>query len=348
MLLILSHSWHKSDSSRPSRFEENNFGQWSRGFYASVPIQAPAPFGDFSTPSYPCGIFCILDSKPRSEFTIEEGHALALLADEAGAEIARHQAARQKGKKQVLVTKREEWKRRKKVVKKIAVKSPLDTVVEINTPPDSPELGSTGSVSPTLSETRRPSLARTLTSESATSVIITTDVTPTFCKRTSGQIGLHASAALRIAPEIKSMLDLSTRVIGESLELDFCYILAIDLPSLNNRSAPTTSKQVRLLSAHNVPIPAPLFDIQLQCVPLFSGTLLPPDPDSFLLLQHRDPRVLPQRPPVYRPRLLRRRGRVLHRPPRQDRRRGRYRIRPGRVRRVEAEGPRPPGLPLLP
>ena len=136
-------------------------------------------------------------------------------------------------------------------------------MVEVVTPPASPQFLQCDAAP------RRPSLARTLTSESESSFIVTTEVTPTFTRRGNGHSGLHATAAPRLSPDVRSMLDLSTRLIGESLDLDFTYLLEIELPIASSdpgRTSPMTSRQVRLLSSHNSPIPPPLFDVQLQYV----------------------------------------------------------------------------------
>ncbi|KAM0749162.1 hypothetical protein T439DRAFT_382221 [Meredithblackwellia eburnea MCA 4105] len=272
------------DFSRDWRFIENDFGPFDRGFYASVPIHIPAPFGDKSAKTYVGGVFCIVDVTARKSFSDEERDELHAFAAEATAELTKQRRRNEQGQRDKLVVKRDEWSRRSKVVKKIAVKSPLDTVVEVLTPPTSPEVSQEDEPSPeaVLNGPRRPSLARTLTSESTSSAIVTTEVTPTFSGRRNAR-GLHASSQSRIAPEVQSMLDLSTRLIGESLDLDFTYLLAVDLPTTSNRTTttPMTSKQVRLLSSHNIPIPAPLFDVQLHIETLVSShnALLYSDPE---------------------------------------------------------------------
>ncbi|KAI5479234.1 hypothetical protein MNV49_003928 [Pseudohyphozyma bogoriensis] len=278
---VCSHTMLKASTGSPDplvvldlaqdwRFKKNNFGKYSEGFYAALPIMAPAPFGDTDQSEYPCGIFCLLDSESRPDFTTEEKAQLAEYAEQASAEIARLQEEKRKKEALRLTMSRQEWKRKNKVVKKVASKTGLDTVTEVKTPPSSPPLPQEDIVFEPLPDgPRRPSLVRTLTKESATSSIVTTEIIPTFCKRGVGNNGLHASMARNTPDDIQSMLDLSTRLIGESLDLDFTYLLAIDIPTSSDDQL--TSQQIRLLSSHNVPIPAPLFDTDLHVEILISN-----------------------------------------------------------------------------
>lgn len=231
--------------------------------------------GDTEAQTYPCGIFCILDDKPRASFSEAERAELASLADEAGAEIARFREEKRDKDVLRLSAKQDDWRRKSRVVRKIALKSSLDTVAELSTPPTSPELEEQDEGVP-----RRPSLLRTLTSESATSVIVTTEFTPTSCsRRGSGDAGIHATITPGVPLEVKAVLDLSTKLIAESLELDFTYILAIDLATASTSAS--ASKQLRLLSTHNFPLPAPLFSpaMHLETVMSPHSALLYSNPD---------------------------------------------------------------------
>ncbi|ORY85352.1 hypothetical protein BCR35DRAFT_351678 [Leucosporidium creatinivorum] len=288
------------DLAKDWRFSKNNFGQYTGGFYAAAPIMLPAPLGD-DAGSYPAGIFCIIDDKPRPSFSAEDRAHLEEMADLAGAEILRVSQEQQEKKKVELKKNREAWKK-SKLVRRVSEKSALETVEEVSTPPASPALigiedsmrslgsavdGDEGLGSYTMDQTasssgggsnhdhneeRRGSLPESLpdtVSEASSQELGVTEVPPTSGK-TKGRNGVHAGSH-RLSPEMKSMLDLSTQLVGESLDLDFCYVVAIELPSSHATPRTTSEKPITLLSGHNVPMPAPLFDIDLHMETLTSS-----------------------------------------------------------------------------
>lgn len=174
------------------------------------------------------------------------------MADLAGAEILRAAAEQQEQKKVELKKTREAWKK-SKLVRRVSEKSALETVEEVSTPPASPALigiedgmrslgsavdgeerlgvdladhrtSSSGSASThDQSEERRGSLPDSLpdtVSEAGSQELGVTEVPPTTDRR-KGRNGVHAGSH-RLSPEMKGMLDLSTQLVGESLDLDFC------------------------------------------------------------------------------------------------------------------------------
>ncbi|KDE09775.1 hypothetical protein MVLG_00175 [Microbotryum lychnidis-dioicae p1A1 Lamole] len=284
------------------RFASNDFGQFTKGFYAAAPIMLPPALGD-SEERQPCGIFCVIDSKPRRAFSEEDRQDLEKMADAAAEEILKVSQEKSAAWASTLKTKREAW-RRSKLVRRVSEKTSLESVEEQSTPPTSPALlqaedggspltakslaaversDSSGSWecssngTPSALASKRGSLADTASDGGSVDLVITV-MTPTFGRR-RGRSGVHASAA-RVAPDIKSMLDLSSQLVAESLDIDFTYFAAVDLPK---SSAPRVvgDKPMRLLSSHNLPIPAPLFDVDLHLETLTSHqqALLYTDPD---------------------------------------------------------------------
>ncbi|KAK4058177.1 hypothetical protein OIO90_000916 [Microbotryomycetes sp. JL221] len=274
------------DISKDWRFKDNSFGEYTGGFYAAAPIMLPAPMGD-DVGSYPGGIFCVIDEKPRTKFSDEDRKFLEDLASSASAEIIKWNKEQEDKKRTSLKRKREEF-RRNKLVKNASQKSSLEMIEEQSTPPQTPQLvdlshgfkqlgdslddnevlGS-GASSPAVVDDERRDSAPDSVSEAGSQELGVTEVTPTFPRRRKGRGGVHATPQ-RLPSEIKSVLDLSTQLVGESLDLDFCYVIAVDLP-LSGGSARTMSERpIRLLSGHNIPMPAPLFDIDLHLEALTS------------------------------------------------------------------------------
>lgn len=208
-------------------------------------------------------LYSIIDDKPRPSFSAEDRAHLEEMADLAGAEILRVASEQQEQKKVELKKTREAWKK-SKLVRRVSEKSALATVEEISTPPASPALvgiedgmrslgsavddqehlgvpaadqsaSSSGSASThDYSEERRGSLPESLpdtVSETGSQELGVTEVPPTTDKK-KGRNGVHAGSH-RLSPEMKSMLDLSTQLVGESLDLDFCCTFCRFLSSIS-------------------------------------------------------------------------------------------------------------------
>ncbi|KAK4054770.1 hypothetical protein OIV83_000694 [Microbotryomycetes sp. JL201] len=275
------------DISKDWRFKQNSFGQYTGGFYAAAPIMLPAPMGD-DVGSYPGGIFCVIDEKPRTQFSEEDRKYLEDLAASASEEIIKWNKEQEDKKRRELKRKRESF-RRNKLVKNASQKSSLESIEEQSTPPHSPQLVSLedgfkklgessdgleglgsadGGSSNGASDERRDSVPDSV-SEAGSQELGVTEVTPTFPRRRKGRGGVHATPQ-RLPPEVKSVLDLSTQLVGESLDLDFCYVIAVDLPTSGSSPRTMSERPIRLLSGHNMPMPAPLFDIDLHLEALTS------------------------------------------------------------------------------
>lgn len=222
----------------------------------------------------------IIDPKPRTEFSEQDRLQLEEMADLASAEIVRYNQEKKVEQKKVLSTiKREQWKR-SKLVRRVSEKSSLDTVAEVNTPPQSPALvqledgvqslhvgptatpatatmTSPGRTPTSPAKAASPAVAVTHAappsapaagdleeneadvehddddaaattkrrdsddfSETGSQELGTTERDPTY-RRKKGRPGVHAGPQ-RLSDEMKSVLDLSTQLVGESLDLDFC------------------------------------------------------------------------------------------------------------------------------
>lgn len=216
------------------RFARNNFGEYTGGFYAAAPIMLPAPMGD-EQEEYAAGMFCIIDPNPRKNFSESDRLELESMAEEASTEIKRYSQEQEAGRRQALTkVKKDKWKP-SKLVRHVSEKGTLESVSEVTTPPQSPLLdqaedvisiaGAASVPVPIADEepaepVKEDVRAGDEMSETSSQELGTTERDPTY-RRKRGRTGVHAAQA-ELSPEVKSVFDLSTQLVGESLDLDFC------------------------------------------------------------------------------------------------------------------------------
>lgn len=196
-------------------------------------------------------MFCILDSCARESFTEAERDKLVELADEAGAEIAKWQEAERQVKIKKLSGKRTEWAKRTSVL--ASEGRVLDDILEVATP--------VLEQSDPFEDARRGS-----DSSSTFSAILTSELAPCWFRRTPGRAGLYVATSKTVPAKIKSVLDLSTSLIGETLGLDFTCFISCTLnppPPSPGSSADAKTGKLSLLSTHNLPIPS-FYDYDLH------------------------------------------------------------------------------------
>ncbi|GAA6058022.1 hypothetical protein JCM3770_003975 [Rhodotorula araucariae] len=273
------------DFARDWRFQKNGFGSYEKGFYAAAPIMLPAPMGD-DQGSYAGGIFCLLGEKPKQTFSQQDRLDLQEMADRASLEIQQYAAHTLRDKRTELAQKRQEWKKSKLVHKASLQAHPLDTVDEMPTPPRTPDLGPIdlgdaaedelfAQAEEELGAPRRPSLVESIGSDGVLSDLHATRVRPTFSSRRRGRPGVLAAPPKRLAPEVQSVFDLSTQLVTESIEMDFAYVVAVDVAAAREGAAyagePDASRSpIRLVSTYGMPIPPPLFSIESHLETLVS------------------------------------------------------------------------------
>ncbi|BGP44959.1 hypothetical protein JCM10450v2_000774 [Rhodotorula kratochvilovae] len=273
------------DFAKDWRFQKNGFGSYEKGFYAAAPIMLPAPMGD-DQGSYPGGIFCLLGEKPKQAFSQQDRLDLQEMADRASLEIQQHAAHTRRDKRVELAQKRQEWKKSKLVHRASSRVNALDTVVEMPTPPRTPDLGPIdlgdaaeeelfAQAEEELGAPRRPSLVESIGSDGAMSDLHTTSVTPTFSSRRAERPGVLAAPPKPLAPEVQSVLDLSTQLVAESIEMDFAYVVAVDVAAARRGAAyagesDASRSPIRLVSTYGMPIPPPLFSVESHLETLVS------------------------------------------------------------------------------
>lgn len=223
----------------------------------------------------------MLGKTPRSSFSPQDQHDLEKMADEASLEIRKWAEQSRQDKKARLARRRKDYKRQ------VSARhhpngghSGLDTVDEIPTPPLTPDLAKTsedddGDGSDATGPVeggggqeqpqRRPSLAESAGSAKSLD-LKTTTTTPAFPKR-RGRDGVVARpvAAALLPEEIQSVIDLSTQLVAESIEMEWSYVVAIDLARAaaydRNRDDLDAESPLRFVSVHGMPIPAPLLSV---------------------------------------------------------------------------------------
>lgn len=229
------------------------------------------------------GVMCVVDPEPRTYFSPvslamglphhlyqaakilpcyfqEERRALATLAKEAGDEIARYSARLRLQQEEVFAEKHDQW----------SMASMNSSLPTITTPTDS--INSSSSRGSVVS---LPTSAASTSSSSRDSGVATTSIPPIFARRNAARVGVSAASPPNLSDKLRSILNLATSLLAESLDFDFVYLASLDLGT----SSPTS---IQFLSTHNTPIPRPLFDVGLHLQPLQSSqsTLLFTNPNT--------------------------------------------------------------------
>lgn len=226
------------------------------------------------------GVMCVVDPEPRTCFSSvsfdihlphlylrtdslschlqEERRALATLAKQAGEEIARYSDCLRLQQEEVFAEKQDQW----------SMASINSSLPSVTTPTDSPS--SSSSITSVIS---RP-MSATSTS-SGDSAVATTHIPPIFARRNASRVGVSADSPPILTDKLRSILNLATSLLAESLDFDFVYLVSLDLGS-------ASSPSIQFLSTHNTPIPRPLFDVGLHLQPLQSSqsTLLFTNPNT--------------------------------------------------------------------
>ncbi|ORY84151.1 hypothetical protein BCR35DRAFT_303234 [Leucosporidium creatinivorum] len=249
------------------RFNGNNWPQYGAGFYAGVCILLPS---DASAPDelFPAGIFAIIDDDPRTDFSKSDQAALTALARRAAVELLSWQALNERERRLELAKRQQTFRKNRRVSEDRV--TTLETVTEgCALQRESSEEQVKWEMEALARQGRRPSMAPSVDSL-PTSELARTEISPLQCRRPSlGSIPfatgskfytVAAPPCTGLPEALKSCFDISTKLVGESLRLDFTALIAINLPSSFPPPA-EHSTALHLLSHHNLPIPAPLFDL---------------------------------------------------------------------------------------
>ncbi|KAK4703334.1 hypothetical protein P7C70_g2886, partial [Phenoliferia sp. Uapishka_3] len=280
---LCSHTMLKAQTGNPSpfvclnieadwRFNQNDFAVYTRGFYAGASIGLPSPYE--SEAVQPVGIFCLIDEAPRTTFSDLDREDLAELAKQAGIEIQKWLNAREEKRKAELEERKDKW------------------------------MNETGGLGVSK---QAPDVAATKEAPTAEIGMRTTDRSPTLW-RTKRRSGVGGSSSYKkaskftgqVSDKARTVFDLSTQLVGETLSLDFTYIAKISLPrvlppsplpgSFETYSAPSSpaslapvSPHLQIVSSHNLPLSS------IYSVPLHLSLLNSSSPS--LLFHSQDPKL---------------------------------------------------------
>lgn len=205
------------------------FSQMS--FWAAAPIFLPRTLADLDAEgsmNYPIGSLCILDFKPRKFFSNEDREKLCAMAELAGMEIRRLEEEKRGRNMARLRRQRDGWRIESAKRREIMGKG-LETVIE------SPE----EDVEPNAFDEAAAGRSRMEFETTLLSPIVTSSN-----RSVLSIVDRHAQ--LPSPPAIVDILDLSTRLISETLELDFVYFISIPTTGVGDEQA-----SIRLLSSFN-------------------------------------------------------------------------------------------------
>lgn len=252
-------------------------------FYAGAPIFAPHLPGLIdSPPDKPAciGTICVVDGKPRKDFTKSEREMLMKFASECQNVISNWFLDKIQQKIQRL--------------DQINLSNWMTTSTNMNKKPIKVELSpispnTLGSLDEEVEETKSksiiPSLNRTNSSARSTHGFpflhnSSTSIYKTFRNRKSNTSTTRSSVTERMnevpkpyqspTPTQMTKFDLATKILAETLELSMVYIVAV-LPTISSDET-TKSQQILVISSHNVPTPAPVLDYDLHIQTIRKGS----------------------------------------------------------------------------
>lgn len=247
------------DTHKDWRFENGplvqNFG--SR-FYAGVPLMAPNLDGspEAEENSCPIGTLCVVDTQPRDSFGVDDRKKLVYMAEYARREIENWFAKKMDQKMKTLANGQETWNQELKRI--ITSESNEDNSLESEVLSDGV---SVRNVTVPSSDQSRPLFKRfkssTTISTALTSPISRADISLKSPTKTGP--GLFDDVAGVLKPKMRKVFDLSTRLVGETLDLSLVYLAAV-VP----HGEPSSLGRTMVIAGHNLPLPLPVLGASLH------------------------------------------------------------------------------------
>lgn len=251
-------------------------------FYAGVPLLAPNLDGspESDQAACPIGTLCVVDSKPREAFGIEERKKLVYMAEYARREIEIWFKSKTAQKIAALEESRQNFIQEVRDVEGVEEGSTgqQTEVLELDTtangsPPLNPEearlrtKGSFGTFRSNRFLKSRPISSHSTASSAEASPVAFVPQGPS----------LFDDANTGLKPKIQTVFELATKLVGVTLELSLVYLLAVKPHNDQSNTGHTL-----ILSAYNLPFPAPSFDAGLHLRALRA-------PEGGLLYQNPSP-----------------------------------------------------------
>ncbi|MBW0531296.1 hypothetical protein O181_071011 [Austropuccinia psidii MF-1] len=245
------------DAGKDWRFENGPLVQdFGLKFYAGVPVMAPNLDGSIESEDnlYPLGTLCVVDSRPREKFDLDERKKLVYMAEFARQEIGNWYAKKMQLKCEKLDRSLIWWHEE---TKRLEI---TNTAESVESPKTSPDLHARPSSStPFLTFTKK-ALRKTKPEASIgsppTSTLSSSDKIPEPLESTPS---IFEDLSGAVKPKMQNIFDLATKLVAETLDLSLVYLVAV---------APLGDSieigQVTLISGYNIPVSLPTLNVALH------------------------------------------------------------------------------------
>ncbi|KNE91547.1 hypothetical protein PSTG_15037 [Puccinia striiformis f. sp. tritici PST-78] len=257
------------DAHKDWRFENNpgvqSFGHY---FYAGAPIMAPNLDGSQEAEQNSCtlGSLCVADYEPRESFSVEDRKKLVYMSEYARREIEKWFAKKMEHKMNKLTASEESWNH--EVQRVVGPMSDRHPEASWDAPTSRKSLASS---------MHQSSFGKSGAMISTGLALATSPQSPAILRlkaSSKSRPGLFTSRDAALDPTVQKVLDLATKLVGETLDLALVYLTAVLPPRHSNGPGRTM-----IISGHNIPTPVPVFDADLHLCALR-------DPEGGLLYQN--------------------------------------------------------------
>ncbi|GAA95117.1 uncharacterized protein L969DRAFT_64890 [Mixia osmundae IAM 14324] len=273
-------------------------------FYAGVPLLAPN-FNSATGDDMAIGTLCVVDDKPRTDFSLAERHKLGELAEYARLEIEVWYRERMDDKLSQMQRRFKDWKSvhrgstgyRQKDFSQALTRKRLDPVTESEgashppTPDEHlqpqaiPDLVLPDNTSYTALARPDDFIARPITPEVPAAAPVSVESSAPDSTVHSSSIDEHeatSSAATSLSGQrsVQASLDrvysLALRIIGETLDMSMVYLCRLDLAQAPAQgpldTTPYDAHFLNILASWGMPTPKPIFDPVLHLKALRGAT----------------------------------------------------------------------------
>jgi len=265
------------DTRKDWRFENNPTAQsFGPMFYAGVPLMSPNMDGSKEAEKNACplGALCVASFEPRESFSLEDRKRLVYMSEYARREIASWFARKMEQKQARLLASEDAWTHEVKMVAE--ARSDKHSFLKPEAFSDALSRAKSPISSPNPSGSKG---LRGIRSIFNYNYPTWPSLNPSVPLKAPAQTsaGLFEDFDAVLNPQVRKVMDLATRLIGETLDLSLVYLTAVLPPDRSDQPGRT-----KIVSGHNIPIPVPVFDagLHLRALREPEGGLLYQNPSS--------------------------------------------------------------------
>lgn len=258
------------DTHKDWRFENGPLTQtYGSRFYAGVPLMAPNLDGSEEAEAQACpiGTLCVVDSKPREVFSVEDRKKLVYMAEYARREIEKWFSKKMEQKIKHLTASQETWNQ--ELTRVVSSESEAGDSMESEVLSDSSAVQQVSS-NKGLKKMSSGSISTAPTSPASQAHLP--------LKSPTGQTGpgLFDDLAATVKPKMRKVFDLATKLVAETLDLSLVYLAAVRPHGDSNDLGQTI-----IISGYNIPLPVPVFDpgLHLRALRTLEGGLMYQNPN---------------------------------------------------------------------